>query len=631
MRLATRRLQRGGSRAEVEVSGWTGTEDQLRNFIIRKSSQRIGVSNIRVEGDKMMLAVEHVGQAAALKRLSGIRFRENKIFFNVVGGLTRMEDTQMGGVSSASNVGSQSQGSNTVQILRQFIQSRFDPTTNTLNLGSAQSDPFLLSNGISEGFVPNPRGRSSKIGPVVCKLIGEVCPMVQTLTLQSNVLESTSTFSTLSQFAPNLQNLSLEDNLLQSYNDLAPLNGASFKQLEHVRLIGNPLHKKELNILGGDVRYRANIRSLFPTLRFLDGEELLEEIAFALEGGSASNAPSGAKSREMQMVFAGVKIRSGFVDSADTMATAEGFIRTYFARFDEDRMSLLNLYAPTALFSCCIAETSDANRGGATGGRGRGRDDRGVSNTSGGAPGGVPGFEKWNQWNRNHKVVGEPLQRLNRVFLSNQMVIQAISGLPRTRHPLGDQTSKFLVDALVQGDGTMMIMVHGEFNEVEINYSRSFDRTFIIAPALDGSNSQLAGFPVTILQDYLVVRRRIHSPPWVHSPEPNPIGGGVVAPALNVPTGISNVLPGVPPPSPAAPPQAYPNLPDPQTLERFRVERQVNEMQHALVISFAQKTGLNYGYSLLCLQETGWNEEAAGNAFLQARDRIPPEAYALVI
>ncbi|KAI8808976.1 hypothetical protein BJ742DRAFT_257297 [Cladochytrium replicatum] len=158
----------------------------------------------------MVLAVEHVGQAAALKRLSGIRFRERKIFFNIVGGPTRMEDTQMGGVSSNS-VGTQQQGSNTIHVLRQFIQSRFDPSTNTLNLGGAQSDPFLLSNGITEGFVPNPRGRSSKIGPVVCKLVGEVCPTVQTLTLQSNVLESTSTFSTLSQYAPNLLNLSLEN------------------------------------------------------------------------------------------------------------------------------------------------------------------------------------------------------------------------------------------------------------------------------------------------------------------------------------------------------------------------------------------------------------------------------------
>ncbi|KAI8808975.1 hypothetical protein BJ742DRAFT_257177 [Cladochytrium replicatum] len=160
------------------------------------------------------------------------------------------------------------------------------------------------------------------------------------------------------------------------------------------------------------------------------------------------------------------------------------------------------------------------------------------------------------------------------------MVIQAISGLPRTGHSIGDQTSKFLVDALVQGDGTMMVMVHGEFSEVEINYSRSFDRTFIIAPALDRSNSELAGFPIAILQDHLVVRRRIHSPPWVNNSEPNPTGGGVVIPGLNVPapTAMSNMLPGVPPPSPAQP-QSYPNLPDPQTLERFRIERKLNKMQ----------------------------------------------------
>ena len=63
------------------------------------------------------------------------------------------------------------------QILTQFIQSRYDSSIALLDLENMDQDPLLRAAGqiaITQGL----NDSSSKIGPVLCQIIGENCPEV---------------------------------------------------------------------------------------------------------------------------------------------------------------------------------------------------------------------------------------------------------------------------------------------------------------------------------------------------------------------------------------------------------------------------------------------------------------------
>jgi hypothetical protein len=68
--------------------------------------------------------------------------------------------------------------------------------------------------------------------------------------------------------------------------------------------------EKELKKKGGEINFKSRVKSLFPSLKIIDGEVLLDEIKFGLEDES-----------EMP-----VTVKVGFFDSEVTLATAQGFL-----------------------------------------------------------------------------------------------------------------------------------------------------------------------------------------------------------------------------------------------------------------------------------------------------------------
>lgn len=54
------------------------------------------------------------------------------------------------------------------------------------------------------------------------------------------------------------------------------------------------------------------------------------------------------------------------------------------------------------------------------------------------------------------------------------------------------------------------------------------------------------------------------------------------------------------------------------------------DMQNQMVQKFSQESGMNIGYSRLCLQENNWNYQKAAEVFidLQKKNQIPAEAFA---
>jgi nuclear RNA export factor len=215
---------------------------------------------------------------------------------------------------------------------------------------------------------------------------------------------------------------------------------------------------------------------LFPTLKLLDGEELLDEIEFGI-GDAVTKLP--------------VTTKVGFCDSDVTLATSHGFLAAYFEHFDGNRSYLANFYEHNSVFSLTISNKGSISK--------MSRYDYEKL------------FKAWEPHNRNLIKVKQADKRFNSIHIGPENIINTFNQFPGTKHPLEDppEARKFVFDSYQQGSGTdvhLFIYLHGEFTLVGTTTKRSFDRTFILVPALPGSRAASAGLPASILNDSMVIR-----------------------------------------------------------------------------------------------------------------------------
>lgn len=100
-------------------------------------------------------------------------------------------------------------------------------------------------------------------------------------------------------------------------------------------------------------------------------------------------------------------------------------------------------------------------------------------------------------------------KQVQRLFIGGEAITNYVSTLPMTKHDISGPPEKFCVDCFPVAHGGMMgllVMVHGEFTErayrqawrffqtltrfhslVPSEGLRSFDRTFVLVPAPEGS------------------------------------------------------------------------------------------------------------------------------------------------
>lgn len=150
-----------------------------------------------------------------------------------------------------------------------------------------------------------------------------------------------SFFSDLYRHVPRLANLSFKDNKLRNYDDLKGLNGKRFPALRELILDGNQVKSKEIEKTGSMINFKSNVKNLFPSLKLLDGEPLLEEIKFGVE----------AESSEIPF-----PIKEGFFDSQNTQSVVQGFLLMYYELFDSNRSALASFYEDNSTFSLSIAK-----------------------------------------------------------------------------------------------------------------------------------------------------------------------------------------------------------------------------------------------------------------------------------
>lgn len=385
--------------------------------------------------------------------------------------------------------------------------------------------------------------------------------------------------------------------------------------------------------------YRAEVLSHFPTLTLLDRvpvtpkEQAIAQLPSSSKGGPSGKGKGGSDpsttlgpDTPTKPFSSTLHIKPGFSDPS-----AESIVPTFLAKFfqlydsQRDSADLRAAYASNATFSHSLNQR--------------------VSPRSQ-AAGYLTSAEMPRQRDLNwHGYTGKGLNSHDIMSLGSKSaskgfpvganaIMAVLAKMPKTTHPLND-ASKFVVDswllpnqavgALVGADSSsgaqqngggsteqrpeavLFINVKGEYQEHPSMGYRSFDRTFIVAPSAPGSTAANAGWPCVILSEQLTVRHYSGTASW----RPGTLASGDQAQQALQPQQQQGQ------PSAAAPgsgPQPPPGI---------------NEQQHFLSLEFARQTGLTYPFALQCLQENGWQPQAAMEVFqnLKGQGAIPQEAF----
>ncbi|KAF9391186.1 nuclear mRNA export, poly(A)+RNA binding protein [Podila verticillata] len=571
------------------------TDSGLHDFLCRKASPvKINISNKRSNQTTgaVSFVVSDVVQAKAIRGLSGIRYKGMKLIIKTTEDNKIMEDGPQKPVRVVQTTG-------TIDAIREFIRSRHQ--NGFLNLENMAQDDILRSAKI---IPPGSSTGRNDVGAVMMKVAAQLFPDITTISFASNGLRSLAPISSVAQFFPNILNLSFKGNEIRSYRDLENLSGAKkLPNLREIIFLDNPLRDRDIAKHKDDISYRSEITRLFPSIQYLDQQPVGPKISFGL--GDIVNEKSETTSLP-------VPIRGNFFDSPDTQAMVLEFLTTYFKLFDTNRTLLEHMYDSSATFSVSTNVTiSPAQRS-----KGRGGDN----------------WSEYSESTRNLSRLKDLSDRTKRLHVGNQDIVkEGLMPLPGTKHDLTD-ASKFSVDAWQTGSllpaVCIYIMVHGEYEQTPVRgrgYTKSFDRSFIIAPAPPNSSAAQHGWKCLIISDQLTVRQHNGHEAW--QPEPELHVPGTVSSAVS---SAFNAAGGAPPMTDAAigttaiaPSPAAGVGPDPNQTPMEGISPE----QHAKAQELQQLTSLNYPYSVQCLAAVGWDIQAGVSLVNQERANIPADAW----
>ncbi|OBZ72182.1 mRNA export factor mex67 [Grifola frondosa] len=452
-----------------------------------------------------------------------------------------------------------------VELWRQFVNIRWNAEAKFLNLERLADDEFLRKHRLL-----NPMASTSgKEAAVVFKLASQLVPEVQTISLAHNNMTTGANLTSVARYLPKLVNLSLENNKLQQWRDIDYISGRRGK-LENLReliLIGNPVRDLEYQNNRSD-RYKSEITRRFPALEILD-QEPVTRVGFDAPTASTSTSTS-VPTTATSTVFPSI-MGPSFIAGVDGALVSNFFMR-YFPLFDNQRGALLDVYDPAATFSFSVntAIPTQAARVGSM-------------------------AKRWLRWLPEFGQDARRLGQDNEGVAYRQRAGSQGYGGPtsyetRCRRP----PEKFCVDAfpVAQGDRTtLLVTVHGQFAELPVEGIRSFDRSFVLAIAPEGSRAKLNGWDVVILSDQLVVRAYSSHEAW----RPGP---------MRV--------------------QAGDSLPSPQLLDALT---NWPEPQRTLILQICLRTRLNVKYAVECLQNNGWDPDRAVANFESVKGQLQGDVY----
>ncbi|KAG6331184.1 hypothetical protein ID866_7905 [Astraeus odoratus] len=505
--------------------GLIDRDEQMRDVPSDNPGGRKGISKIRPHRPRPMdIFKEHQpghSRASTLASrtqsgapMGGISIRGAASARNSTVGRLRRNVPGMSSTSTASG-GSRvaTTGVKAVDVWRDFVNRRWNPETRFLNLESMSDDPELAKHNL---LPPGASGSTIREASVIFKLASQLNPTPQTISLANNNIGSGQLLSTLAHYLPRLANLSLQNNGLKVWRDVDHISGRKGK-LEHLReliLLGNPLRDLEIKHGRGD-KYKSEVIRRFPSLVMLD-QEAIATISFDAPGPSSSAA---SEERPTATTFP-FEMKPSFITGVENTLISN-FLGRFFPLFDSQRAALLDVYHPSATFSFSV-NTSIPTRARIQGLHSSrefphqrkldwavwlGRGSRNLTRL-----GGSDGVDK----------------AVNTLHVGSEAIIRAMTALPKTKHEISGASEKFCIDAWPVGRGDDMklfISLHGQFNEDPSQGIRSFDRTFVLAPAAPGSRAKLNGWDVVILSDQWTVRAYSSHEAWRPGPMRVQAGG----------------------------------------------------------------------------------------------------------
>ena len=474
--------------------------------------------------------------------------------------------------TSNTNTSASTEDLNVTELLKSVLDRRYNAATKILDLSNLGQDPQLINIGM---FSSNTT--TSKFFPALMKVCDSVfateqqkTEAVPSISLAGNDLATLDSVTTLAQTFPNLKNLDLSNNQFKSVQSL---NGwrEKFRNLEHIVLAGNPL-------IESDPTFIAELVSWYPGLRHVGTTQVRsEEEVRAARDVQNSSIPTAPASFQ------------------DDMDIAKNFLTHFFPAFDGDRLSLIDqCYGPYSRFSMSV--NNSALRDPSTA---------------------QPPPMSWEQYirsSRNLKKLKNPHTRANRLYMGQNSIKIAFNTFPPTRHPsLATEPGKWCIEChrlpgvpdhleTPGGVNGLLITAHGEYTEANdkpwnrnSNRTRSFDRTVVLGPGPGALGIRVVSDMIN-LRAYGGTKAFEFDPPHPVASDQKRRWSDPDAPLpqhiLNLPAGFGMPVEG-------------------------KSEEQV--MKENLAVRLTTRTGMTIEYSGLCLNETGWDLDAAARAFEGAK------------
>ncbi|KAF8626606.1 hypothetical protein AX17_006524 [Amanita inopinata Kibby_2008] len=493
--------------------------------------------------------------------------------------------------------------SRTIEQWRELVKKRWNPETRFLDLEAMVEDEVVKKHSLT----PPGSGGSTRDAAVIFKLASHLTPAVQTLSLARNNL-SGQHLSYLNRYLPRLANLSLQNNNLRVWKDLDYISTRKEK-LMHLReliLIGNPVRETEYQHGRGE-KFRSEMARRFTSLEVLD-QEAIAQISFDVPQPSASTSRV-SKPHAATFPF---EMEPSFVTGVDPSLVST-FLAHFFDKFDTQRAALLDVYDTTSTFSYS-------------------------ANTAIPIRARLQGFQhskemphqrklEWSPWliggdggSRNlTRIAGGLEKTVESLHIGGENIVKAIVNLPGTKHDLNGPPENFCVDAFPVLEGqNLLLNVHGQFTEAGAEGIRSFDRSFVLAIAPEGSRAKTCGWDVVILSDQWTVRGYSSPTAWKPGPMlvqarpssrsrlPNNEGSsGMIDDQVQDPAPLTQSLP----------------------LDQQELLGTIPEPQRNLVLEICQRTRLSVKYSLDCLTSNQWDLDRAVLNFDQVKGTLPREAF----
>ncbi|KAI5954319.1 MEX67 [Candida jiufengensis] len=591
----------------IQIMGWNGASSQdCVNFISRKC--RVVVSNYSVDQNTGVLKgyVKNESQANDLLSWSGVKFAGQTLKFSK--GPSTLSN-QMGGNSSPN-------GSSTIETITAFLKSRYQPELKMLNLSNVKQDPTLNALGFF-GSV----SVSSKFFPALMKIANDLKIEVDSVDLSNNELNDLQALSSMAQTFPKLKNLSLQNN---HFSKLKVFETWRHKLnfLRELILFNNPIvqtsNPNEIQTI------KLELMKGFPRLVVLNGEPLRNEQILITN-----------------TTFPFENSQPMFFQDGDLQNLSTNFITNYLNLWDNNRADLMILYQNESQFSMQLD----------TGHPYLIEDSTNHANTD---------FGNYISNSRNLTRISAAKIRSSKVSIGQEQIFKSFQQLPKTKHDLASKPESFSMEvykfAPLNG---AIITLHGSFDEIaqpELHETqppsgprstsrfhssnngnrgkkvalnkKSFDRTFLVLPGPNGS--------MIVASDLLLIRPFSNELPWIktHSQDQQQSQQQASIQPQIVQAqqpGISQLTTSATPPaSSPAPPTSQPSSQPTATIADLPQEvktKYTQPQQQELIIRILNETRLNFEYSIMLCESSGWNYEISLNNFKNSVSTLPREAF----